>query len=311
MRVVVLGSLMQDLVVRVPRLPLAGESLIGDGFAMFPGGKGGNAAIACARLGASVHMVGRVGTDAFGDRLIATLQADGVDCSFVQRDPTNGTGVAIPIVFDDGGNSILSVPRANMAMTAADAAAARAVIEGADVLLVQFEVAMEATLAAMRMAWRAGVPVLPNAAPIVRYPAEALGLATWLVVNEVEAAAMAPGTESDHAGKAMGLMANGMEAVVITLGAEGAIVASGVGTKVVAPFAVDAVDSVGAGDAFCAAFAFAMATAGLGIGGIAEAARFANAAGALSVTRHGAVPSLPRLEEVQALVALPGAGLRH
>ena len=262
MRVVVLGSLMQDLVVRAARLPLAGESLIGHGFAMFPGGKGGNAAIASARLGADVHMIGRVGNDGFGDGLIETLRADGVDCSFIRRDEATGTGVAIPIVFDDGQNSIISVPRANMAMTAADATDARAVIEGADVLLVQFEVAMDATVAAMRIARSAGVPVLLNPAPIVPYPPEVLGLATWLVVNEVEAAAMAPAADGNHLREATELLAKGPEAVVVTLGEHGSIVASVHGTELVAPFAVEAVDSVGAGDAFCAAFAFAMVTSG-------------------------------------------------
>ncbi|MGH2632616.1 MAG: ribokinase [Tepidiformaceae bacterium] len=302
MRMVVLGSLMQDLVVRVPRLPLVGESLLGHEFAVFPGGKGGNAAIASARLGASCHMVGRVGTDPFGGQLIAALQADGVDCSFVQRDPANGTGIAVPMVFDDGRNSIISVPRANLAMTAADAEAAREVIASADVLIVQFEVAMEATMAAIRIARHAGVAVLLNAAPITPYPPEALRLATYLVVNDVEAAAIAPEAGGDHAREATELLARGPGAVVVTLGELGSVVATQDGAAFVAPFLVEAIDSVGAGDAFCAAFAFAMGTAAPARRDPVAAARFANAAGALAVTRPGAAPSLPRFAEVQAML---------
>ena len=302
MRVVVLGSLMQDLVVRVSRLPLVGESLLGHEFAMFPGGKGGNAAIASARLGASVHMVGRVGQDAFGDHLIETLMADGVDCSFVQRDPANGTGVAIPMVFDDGRNSIISVPRANLAMTASDAFAAREAVENTDVLIVQFEVAMEATLAAMQIARDAGVPVLLNAAPVTPYPPDALRMATYLVVNDIEAAAMVPGAHGEHAREAAQLLSKGPRAVVVTLGEQGAVLATQAGTAFIAPFTVETVDSVGAGDAFCAAFAFAMVSVSGAERDPLAAVKFANAAGAVAVTRPGAAPSLPRLAEVEALL---------
>lgn len=307
-RVAVLGSLMQDLVVRIPRLPLPGESLLGHEFATFAGGKGGNAAIASARLGVTVHMAGRVGSDAFGDGLIAALQHDGVDCSFVQRDRLEGTGVAIPIVFDDGSNSIISIPRANLAMTAADATAASPAIAAADVLLVQFEVAMEATLAAMQVAHASGVPVLLNAAPVTPYPPEALRLATYLVVNDTEAAAMVPEAAGDHAREARNLLARGPATVVVTLGDHGSLVATQDATAFVPPFPVAAIDSVGAGDAFCAAFAFAMCGPLHGPGDPVAAARFANAAGAIAVTRRGAVPSLPNLGEVESLLRGHPAG---
>ena len=296
---------MQDLVLRVPRLPLPGESLLGREFAMFAGGKGGNAAVAAARLGASpVHMIGRVGQDSFGDHIVDTLAADGVDCTFIQRDPASGTGIAVPFVFDDGENSIVAMPRANLAMTAADADAASAVIVASSVLMVQFEVAMQATAAAMRLARAAGVPVLLNPAPIAPHDPELLHFATYLVLNEVEAAAMAPGAGGDHAREAADLLARGPVAVVVTLGAVGALLATREGTVAVPPFAVQAVDSVGAGDAFCAAFALAIAEQPSGPPDFARAARFAAAAGALAVTHRGAAPSLPRRAEVEALLSL-------
>ncbi len=290
---------MMDLVVRVPRLPLPGESLIGRDFATFVGGKGGNQAIAAKRLGAGqVAMIGRVGADRFGEKVLEALAADGVDCAHISRDAEVGTGVALPMVFDDGSNSIISVPQANMTLTGAHIAAAKEAIQGADLLLVQFEVSMEATLAAMRAAREAGMRVVLNAAPIAPEPGPALALATYLVVNEVEAAALAPEANGDHVREAMELLARGPGAVIVTLGEGGAIVATQDGSEFVPPFRVDAVDSVGAGDAFCGGFAVAVAE-GMRL---PEAARFGSAAGAVSVTRRGAAASLPLREEVEALL---------
>lgn len=290
---------MMDLVVRVPRLPLPGESLIGHEFRTFVGGKGGNQAIAAKRLGAGqVAMIGRVGADRFGEKVLETLAADGVDCTHVSRDPAIGTGVALPLVFDDGTNSIISIPQANLALTSADISTARPAIEGANLLLVQFEVSMEATLAAMRIAREAGVRVVLNAAPVAAEPLEALALATYLVVNEVEAAALAPAAGGDHVREARVLLARGPGAVIVTLGEAGAIVATQDGSEFVAPFSVPAADSVGAGDAFCGGFAVGI-TEGMRL---AEAARLGSAAGAVSVTRRGAVASLPVRDEVEALL---------
>jgi ribokinase len=297
-RIAVVGSLMLDLVVRVSRLPVLGESLFGQEFGMFVGGKGGNQALAAARLGASVHMIGRVGDDPFGERIVATLSAGGVDCRHVARDPAIGTGVAMPMVFDGGGNSIISIPRANLAMSVADIEAARDVIAGSSMLLVQFEVAMDATEAAMRLARKAGVPILLNPAPIAPVPAGILGLADYLVPNEVEARALVPGAGADPEAQARALLGHGSRVVVVTLGEAGAVAATASGVERVAAYQVAAVDSVGAGDAFCGAFALALCE-GREPG---EAVRFGNAAGAISVTRRGAAASLPTREEVRQLV---------
>jgi ribokinase len=298
-RIAVVGSLMMDLVVRVPRLPVAGESLIGQSFELFVGGKGGNQALAAKRAGANhVAMVGRVGADEFGRRIVATLSADGVDCSHVARDGSAGTGVAIPLVLDDGSNSIVAIPQANLAMSAADIVAARDVIAGADMLLVQFEVGMEAVEAAIRLAREAGVRVLLNPAPIAPHPSELLRLPTVLVANEVEAAALVPECGGDHGREAMELLGNGPAAVVVTLGAGGALLARQEGHVFVPPFVVDGVDSVGAGDAFCGALAVALCE---GVE-LEDAVRFASAAGAIAATRAGAAASLPSRGEIEALL---------
>jgi ribokinase len=289
-RIAVVGSLMTDLVVRVPRLPRAGESLIGHEFATYVGGKGGNQAIAAARAGAdSVHMVGRVGADAFGEEIVRTLAADRVDCRFVARDEDVGTGVAVPMVLDDGSNSIIAIPRANLRMSPADIIAARDVLTAVDVLLAQFEVSMEAVEAGMRMAREAGVRVILNPAPIAPHRSEIFRLAHVVVANEVEAAALAPDCRGDHGTEALALLAKGPAVAIVTLGREGAVVATQEERFFVPAFTVKAIDSVGAGDAFCGALAVGLCERM----DLAEAVRFASATGALSVTKAGAAASLP------------------
>ncbi len=289
-RIAVVGSLMMDLVVRAPRLPAIGESLFGQEFQMFTGGKGANQALAAARLGAAnVAMIGRTGDDDFGRRIVRALETEGVDCRGVIRDRRHGTGVAIPIVFDDGRNSIISVPQANLALSASDVGAMAALITGADMLLLQFEVGMEATAAAMEVAREAGVAVVLNAAPIGLHSMDLVARVSHLVVNEIEAAALAPTANGDHLGEARTLLGERDGSVVVTLGEEGALVATPTGTNFIAPFKVKAVDSVGAGDAFCAAYAVALA----GGSDAVDAAGFASAAGALAVTMAGAQAALP------------------
>ncbi|MCZ2109765.1 MAG: ribokinase [Dehalococcoidia bacterium] len=289
-RVAVVGSLMMDLVVRAPRLPLAGESLIGRSFATFVGGKGGNQAIAAARAGASeVHMIGRVGADPFGEEIVRTLEHDRVNCRFVSLDAGAGTGVAVPIVFDDGTNSIIAVPRANLRMSPVEIMAAQVVLTSVDVLLVQFEINMEAIEVAMQLAREAGVRVILNPAPIAPHRAEVFRRAHVVVANEVEAAALAPECGGDHAAEALALLAKGPAVAIVTLGTEGAIVATQEERLFIPAFDVEALDSVGAGDAFCGALAVGLCERME----LTEAVRFASAAGALAVTKAGAAASLP------------------
>ncbi|MEO8538743.1 MAG: ribokinase [bacterium] len=298
-RIVVVGSLMMDLVVRAPRLPLVGESLLSHSFQTSPGGKGANQAIAAARMGASVAMVGRIGRDRFGEILRMKLEEAGVDASNVSVDPEIGTGVAVPIVLDSGENAIFAVPQANMTLGVAEIEAARRLIEAADTLMLNFEVGMDAVDAAARIASSAGVPILLNPAPIAPYSPLLPALARVLVANEVEAAALVPEFAGDHALELKNLLRMSPR-VLITLGADGLIGGDVEGTFSLPAFPVTAVDSVGAGDAFCGALAVRLAEGC----GLQEAARFASAAGALAVTKPGAQASLPLRSEVEALIGL-------
>ncbi|MGE3076340.1 MAG: ribokinase [Dehalococcoidia bacterium] len=297
-RIVVVGSLMMDLVVRAPRLPHIGESLLSHSFRTSPGGKGANQAIAAARLGATTTMIGRIGKDRFGEILRTGLESAGIDTRFVSVDPEIGTGVAVPIVLDSGENSIFAIPQSNMALAPTDIEVARETIAAADMLMLQFEVGMDATLAAARIARAAGVPVMLNPAPIAQHPPELLRLASIIVANELEAAALAPRAGGDHA-KELAALREFAPTAVITLGEAGAIIDDDGGTGAIPAFTVTPVDSVGAGDAFCAAFAVARCEGKSAV----EAARFANAAGALAVTAAGAQGSLPTRSEVEAFLA--------
>jgi ribokinase len=298
-RIAVVGSLMMDLVVRVPRPPAMGESLIGRDFQTFTGGKGANQAVAAARLGAEqVAIIGRIGDDDFGRRIVRTLEEEGIDCRGIIRDRRHGTGVAIPIVYDDGRNSIISVPQANLALSAGDIRAMSALIAEAEMVLIQFEVGLDAVAAALAVAAEADVPVLLNAAPVVQHASHLLTQAAHLVVKEVEAAAFAPYAGGDHLAEARYLLGDGTDTVVVTLGEDGALLAQPNRMHVISPFVVEAVDTVGAGDAFGAAYAVGL-TSGMGV---VEAAQFAAAAGALAVTKQGAQTALPTRTAVEGVL---------
>lgn len=297
-RIVVVGSLMMDLVVRAPRPALPGESLIGRSFSTFTGGKGANQAIAAARLGADVSLVGAVGADAFGDELLRAVAADGVDTSHVVRLHQHGTGVAVPVVFDDGTNLIYALPRANLALPASAVEAAAHLIAAADALLVQFEVAPRATLAALRTARRKGVRTILNPAPVAPHPQEVFTLADVLVPNEVEAAQLSGLPGAGPAVQSAALRRLGPGTVIITLGERGAYIAAPGIERAIPPPTVEVVDTVGAGDAFCGALAVRLALGD----DLPEAVNYACAAGALACTRPGAAPSLPTADHVASLL---------
>ncbi|NUR98844.1 MAG: ribokinase, partial [Kribbellaceae bacterium] len=191
--VCVLGSFMKDLVASAERRPLPGETLHGTGFAEFLGGKGVNQAIAAARMGARTAIVGTIGEDRYGEEFLELLASNGVDTSWVVRHPSLGTGVGLPLVLPDGGNSIIIVSRANAAITTADVEAAADVLTSSKVLSVQLELPVEASHAALRLASTAGVTTILTPAPVGPVDAALAGLAGYvdvLVPNEVEAAAL-------------------------------------------------------------------------------------------------------------------------
>jgi ribokinase len=300
--VCVVGSFMMDLALQAPRRPGAGESVLGTAFEMFLGGKGFNQAVAAARSGASTALVGRVGRDDFGDRFLDCLHREGIDATHVHVDSDAGTGVAVPLVEPSGENSIIAVPRANHRVTAADVEAAASLITNSDVLLLQFELLIAPVLAAAHLAHDAGVTVILNPAPAVFGLAPFVGLIDGLVVNRAEAAALsATRADTPPALAATTLRELARCSVVVTLGADGALIADRDGDAVFAAFPVSAVDSVGAGDAFCGTLAASLAR---GVP-LRDAIVYANAAGALAVTRRGAEPSMPSASDVAALVADP------
>jgi ribokinase len=296
--VAVVGSFMMDLVIRAPRRPEAGETLVGSGFEVFLGGKGCNQAIAAARAGAATSMIGRLGADDFGARFLDCLEAEGIDASGVTIDPDEGTGVGAPLVDDGAANSIVIVPRANHRMAVDDIVAAAPTIERAAVLLLQLELPIEVVEAAAVMARAAGTTVVLNPAPAHAAGLDAFaGFVDVLVPNEVEAAALS-GVPGDPLAAAEVLREQLGAAVVVTVGEEGAWVLDGGAPERLAAHRVDAVDTVGAGDAFCGALGARLAAGAT----LREATVYANAAAALSVTKPGAEPSMPRAEDIEALL---------
>ncbi len=292
--VVVVGSLNQDLVARVPRIPAPGETVLASSHSAFAGGKGANQVTAAARLGATAAMVGRVGSDDFGSRLVSGLNADGIDTTSVQIDDTAGTGLALINVDDSGENAISVSPGANGRMTVADIEAATELISRAAVVLMQLEVPLDAVEAAANIA--RGTVIL-NPAPAAVLPAMLLEQVDILIPNESELALLAslPVESAGEAETAAAALA--VKDVVITMGSQGALIVGRSGATHVAAMPVAAVDTTGAGDAFCGALAAELAR-----GAYLEAAvRFAVRVAAVSVTRHGAQASMPTRDEVTAL----------
>ncbi len=296
-RIVVVGSVNTDLVVRGPRIPVPGETVTGGTFLRADGGKGANQAVAAARLGADVALVARVGEDDLGTDSVAGLRREGIDVGHVTTDPEQPTGVALIMVDRAGENSILVAPGANARLEVEDVEAARSAIESADVLLTQLESPLEAVQRAVDIAGAAGVTVILNPAPARPLPESLLAGVHVLTPNRTEAALLS--NETDPGAAANALRAMGCGTIVVTLGAEGALLASE-GERVLLPgFSVVATDTTAAGDAFNGGLAVALAEGE----DLAVAVRRACAGGALAATMAGARPSLPERTSVERLLA--------
>lgn len=295
--IVVLGSLNMDLVVRSPRLPAAGETILGGPFMTFPGGKGANQAVAIARLGAPVAMIGRVGADAFGEELLKAATQDGVDTRAITRDAQTPTGVALITVDAAGQNSIVVASGANMNVHPADIEKHAGLIQNAALLVMQLECPLETVQAAARLAHASGVKVVLNPAPAQALPGELLACVDLLVPNQSELLLLV-GSELPLPVAAHQLITLGVPHVLVTLGGEGAYLASQEGEAYLPTYPVTPVDTVAAGDAFVGALAVALAEGRP----LEQAVRWGNAAGAVAVTRHGAHPSLPTRSEVLAML---------
>ncbi|NUT76135.1 ribokinase [Pseudomonas sp. C1C7] len=298
-KVVVIGSLNMDLVTRAPRLPRGGETLIGQSFATVSGGKGANQAVAAARLGAQVSMVGCVGSDAYGAELRAALVAEQIDCQAVST-VAGSTGVALIVVDDNSQNAIVIVAGANGELTPALIGCFDSVLQAADVIICQLEVPDATVGHALKRGRELGKTVILNPAPASDpLPAHWYANIDYLIPNESEASALS-GLPVDSRATAetaaTRLIDMGAGKVIITLGAQGALFADGQRFEHSPAPTVKAVDTTAAGDTFVGGFAAALANGK----SEAEAIRFGQVAAALSVTRAGAQPSIPTLSEVQA-----------
>ncbi len=290
-----------DLVTRASRLPRAGETLIGQTFSTVPGGKGANQAVASARLGADVSMIGCVGTDAYGTQLRDALLVEGIDCQAVRR-VDGSSGVALIVVDDSSQNAIVIVAGSNGELTPASLQAFDAVLQAADVIVCQLEVPLATVGYALARGRELGKTVILNPAPAsAPLPAEWYASIDYLIPNESEAGALtgvAVDSLDSAKAAALQLIQAGAGKVIITLGSQGALFTDGqVFEHLVAP-KVKAVDTTAAGDTFVGGFAAALANGK----GEAEAIRFGQVAAALSVTRAGAQPSIPTLHDVQGFV---------
>lgn len=300
-RIVVVGSVNTDMVVKGKRLPGPGETVSGGHFLMAGGGKGANQAVAAARLGADVALIAKVGRDMFGDQAIKNFGREGIRTDAILRDPEHHTGVAL-ILVDRAGENLISVASgANHALTPAEIDEAAELIRVADMLMLQLETPLDTVLRAAEIAAEAGVPVMLNPAPAQPLSDKLLKCVTYLTPNETEAELLTGIPVQDEASArkaAEKLLAVGAKHVIVTLGAKGAQITSPTGTVTIPSTPVEAVDTTAAGDAFNGGLAWSLAGGML----LEEAVRQACLVGALSATRLGAQPSLPTSEELDQFV---------
>ena len=300
--ILVVGSLNADLVVRAPRFPQPGETISGEDLQVIPGGKGANQAVAAARLGMHVSMLGRVGRDNFGDFLLDNLQSNHVNAQLVQRDDAS-TGAATILVDGNGQNSIVLSPGANGKVSVADVE--HASFSDFSLLLLQLEIPIPTVLRAALRAREHGLRVILNPAPARPLPDDLIALADFLIPNETELSLLTGMDVTDipsAEAAARILLERGVKTVIVTLGSKGALIVDGVTSTHVSTFRVDVVDTTAAGDAFIGGFASAL----LENKSLKNAVRYGCACGALATTKFGAQPSLPTEEDVEEFMSLRG-----
>lgn len=300
--IVVFGSFVVDLTGRSRGLPAPGQTVLGSSFRMGAGGKGSNQAVAAHRAGADVTLVTKIGRDVFGGVALDFYGNEGMRTDYVLRDAARETGVALIMVDEESAqNEIVVVPGACGNITPEDVERCRRLIEGAAILLVQLEINFDALFRAIDIAHAAGVRIVLNPAPASALPAELLRKIDVVTPNETEARLLT-GVEVrtlEDARRAAGVFLNqGVKNVVITMGSLGAFATDGVRSELLPRLKVDAVDTTGAGDAFNGGFVTALSEGC----NLFEALRYGNATGALSVTRLGTAPSMPRRAEIDRMV---------
>lgn len=298
--ILVVGSMNADLVVRAPRFPQPGETISGEDLQIIPGGKGANQAIAAARQGVSVAMVGRVGRDSFGPELINNLEQNKINTSHVQVDLSATTGTAIIVVDASGQNSIVLSPGGNGKVSPADMESVS--FSDHKLLLLQLEIPIEAVISAARRAKESGLRVLLNPAPARALPGDLISLPDFILPNETELGLLTNQPVNDLASAekaAKNLLERGAQTVIVTLGANGALIVNKEMTKHISAFKVEVIDTTAAGDAFIGGLASAL----LQSKPLEEAVHYSCACGALAATKFGAQPSLPTREEVEKFMS--------
>jgi ribokinase len=297
-RIFVVGSANTDMIVRVPRIPAPGETVLGGEFRTAAGGKGANQAVAAARAGGDVLLVAALGADAWGDAALQGYVEDGIDVNLVRRVPGAPSGVALILVDDRGENSIAVAPGANSQLSPRDVEPLARLLSPGDVVLLQLEIPLATVDAAARIARRHGARAVLNPAPALELPPELLASIALLTPNVSEAEQLTGVPLQENAAlirAADALHHRGVEDVLITLGARGVFASAGPLRERIPGFPVEAVDSTAAGDVFNGSLAVGLAEGR----DWPDAIRFATAAAALSVTRVGAQPSAPRRAEIE------------
>ena len=300
--ILVVGSSCTDMVIRLDRLPRVGETVLGGEFASTAGGKGANQAVGAARAGGSVTFVGCIGRDELGDKAVDGLKADGINMDYTVRTESAPSGVALIFVGPDGQNSIAVASGSNGKLTPADLKKSRKAFADATVMLLQLETPLKTVESAAEIASESGARIILNPAPAQSLPPSLLERLFLITPNEMEAELLTGVhvTDIPAAANAAGiLMTKGVKNVIITMGSAGAYVATKEINQMVPGFKVNAIDTVAAGDIFNGALAVALAEGK----SILDSTRFANAAAAIAVTRHGAQASAPSREEIEQMLA--------
>ncbi len=302
-QILVIGSINMDVVLQAERFPAPGETVLGSELSLIPGGKGGNQAVALARLGAGVSLLGSVGADAWGDELTAKLAGNGVDTQNIRTDPSLPTGNATIIVDGKGENRIVLIGGANDALEPAHVDASLEAETSFDAILLQLEIPLETVYHTISSAAVRGIPVILDAGPPRELPLEKLRGVTILSPNESETETLTGicPRDQDSASRAAALLqeSTGAEEVVLKLGDRGALFRENGSYRIIDAHDVEVVDTTAAGDSFTAALTLEYCRGA----GIRRSTERAIAAGALAVTRLGAQPSLPTCEEVDRLEA--------
>ena len=300
-KIVVVGSSNMDLVVKSPRIPAKGETILGGDFIMTPGGKGANQAVAAAKLGAEVYFVAKLGDDIFGRQSLSNFQKVAVHTEYVVQTEEAPSGVALITVDDAGDNVIVVAPGANLKLSPEDVRKAQSVIASSGAVAAQLEVPLETVEFAARLANDAGVPFILDPAPAQKLSPEFLQMVDILTPNETEAEILTGievTDENSALAAAKDLLQRGVKAVILTMGARGYLLATKDAAEFVPSVKVNAVDATAAGDAFTGSLAVGLAQGKT----LRDAALFANHVAALSVTKMGAQSSMPDAEQVENFI---------